>query len=115
LIRKRGKVQPQLIAPHQFRSIRRRQKGRPEAGHLFPSQGQWQLAIDEDRCLQILEESGLLRKGPIGMLNFLRLPHGLNVEETERCVRENAADICGGLGSLIKVDPRANPASVQGS
>ena len=35
---------------------------------FFVARAGWQLAIDQERCLQILEESGLLRKGPIGML-----------------------------------------------
>jgi hypothetical protein len=70
---------------------------------FFLARAGWQLAIDEERCLQILEESGLLRKGPLGMLNFLHIPHDLNAEETETWVRENAADICGSLGSRIKV------------
>ena len=63
----------------------------------FLARAGWQLPIDQDRCLQILDESGLLRKGPLSLFNFLHMPDDLNAEETERWVRENAADICGGL------------------
>ena len=53
------------------------------------------LALDQDRCVQILEESGFLPAGAYGLVNLCSIPAGLNAEETESFLRENAAEICG--------------------
>ena len=53
------------------------------------------LALDEDRCVEILGESGFLPRGPaMGVVNLGRMPKGLNAKETERYLQENGADIC---------------------
>lgn len=55
----------------------------------------WGLALDEDRCIQILGECGFLPTGPAGVVNLGNIPHGLSAEETERFLREHGAEICG--------------------
>jgi len=55
----------------------------------------WGLSLDEDRCIEILRESGFLPTGPIGLVNLCQIPDGLDAEETERFLRENWAEICG--------------------
>ena len=52
------------------------------------------LALDQDRCIQILRECASLPTGPVGVVNLGQIPDGLNAEETERYLRENAAEIC---------------------
>jgi hypothetical protein len=54
------------------------------------------LALDEDRCVEILGESGFLPRGPaMGVVNLGRMPKGLNAKETESYLRENGSEICG--------------------
>jgi hypothetical protein len=52
----------------------------------------WGLALDQDRCIEVLGERGFLPTGPIGVVNLLDIPEGLNAEETERFLRENGAE-----------------------
>jgi hypothetical protein len=52
------------------------------------------LALDPDRCVQILSECGL-PTGPVGLVNLGQIPDGLNAEELETFLREDGADICG--------------------
>ena len=59
----------------------------------------WGLALDQDRCIQILGECGFLPTGPAGVVNLGDIPEGLNAAETERFLREKGAEICG-LGSV---------------
>jgi hypothetical protein len=69
---------------------------------LFPGNGQpqrlWvavtpgcELALDLDRCVQILGECGFLPIGRFGVLNFCGIPDGLNSEELEKFLRRNGA------------------------
>ena len=53
------------------------------------------LALDQDRCIQILRECGFLPTGPVGLVNLGQIPSGLNAEETERFLRKDGAEICG--------------------
>jgi len=53
------------------------------------------LALDEDRCIEILRECGYLPTGPIGLVNLGQIPHGLTAEELERYLREDGAETCG--------------------
>ncbi len=56
----------------------------------------WGLALDQDRCLQILDECGFLRTGPrLGLVNLCQIPGGLSAEELERYLRENGAETRG--------------------
>src|SRR5258707_1137124 len=49
------------------------------------------LALDQDRCIQILRECGLLPTGPVGVVNLGHIPEGLNAEELERYLRKHGA------------------------
>jgi hypothetical protein len=62
---------------------------------LVVSRAGWGLALDEDRCMQILGERGFLPTGSVGVVNLGQIPGGLNAEETERFLRESGAEICG--------------------
>jgi hypothetical protein len=55
----------------------------------------WRLPLDQNRCIQILDESGFLPTGPVGLVNLLELPDGLNAEELERYLRVDGAETCG--------------------
>ena len=52
-------------------------------------------ALDQDRCVQILRECGLLPTGPVGVVNLAAIPHDLDAEELERFLREHGAETCG--------------------
>ena len=65
-------------------------------------------ALDGDRWVEILRETGSLPTGRIGVLSFLNVPSDLNAEETEKYLREHADEICDPRRSLIKVDQEAN-------
>jgi hypothetical protein len=49
----------------------------------------WGLALDVDACIQILDECGSLPTGPVGLVNLLSIPEGLNPEQTESFLQEN--------------------------
>jgi hypothetical protein len=56
---------------------------------LVACQAGWGLATDIGRCIQILGECGSLPAGPVGLVNLLGIPDGLNAEQTERFLQEN--------------------------
>jgi hypothetical protein len=49
----------------------------------------WGLALDMDTCIQVLGECGSLPTGPVGLVNLLSIPEGLNAGQTEMLLREN--------------------------
>jgi hypothetical protein len=51
----------------------------------------WGLALDMDRCVEILDECGSLPTGPVGLVSLLGIPEGLNAGHTERFLRDNGA------------------------
>jgi hypothetical protein len=53
------------------------------------------LALDEDRCVDILDECGFLPPGPFGVVHLSGIPDGLNAKELEQYLRKNGAWICG--------------------
>jgi hypothetical protein len=53
------------------------------------------LALDQDRCIEILRESGFLPTGPVGVVNLGDIPQGLNAEELETFLRKNGAETRG--------------------
>jgi len=55
----------------------------------------WGLALDQDTCIEILGECGFLPTAPIGVVNLLEIPDGLNAEELERLLREKGAETRG--------------------
>ena len=56
--------------------------------------GQPELALDADRCVEILSDCGFVLTGPLLLLEFGRVPDGLNAAQLERHLREHAAEIC---------------------
>jgi hypothetical protein len=57
------------------------------------------LALDQDRCIQILRECGFLPTGPVGLVNLSGIPDGLNAEELERYLQEDGAETRGLRGT----------------
>jgi hypothetical protein len=55
----------------------------------------WTMGIDLERCVEILRGMGVLSAGRSALLDLSHVPHGLNAENTERAIREHAAEICG--------------------
>jgi len=49
----------------------------------------WGLALDQERCIEILRECGFLPTGRFGVVNLTQVPDGLNAEELERFLRKN--------------------------
>ena len=69
-------------------------------GRLCPDYGQpqrlWvvqvvgrELALDSDRCVDILRECGFLPTGRFGIVNLCGIPDGLNAVELEKYLRTN--------------------------
>jgi len=56
----------------------------------------WGLALDQERCLQILEECGFLRDSPgaFSVVNFSEVSHDLNEKELEQYLRERGYELC---------------------
>jgi hypothetical protein len=63
------------------------------------------LALDPDRCIEILRESGFLPTGPVGVVNLAEIPEGLNAEELERFLREDGAVTRGLHGAQNDDEP----------
>jgi hypothetical protein len=59
------------------------------------------IGLDQDTCIQILDEGGFLRKRGYMSVNLGLIPDGLSAEETKRFLLENGAKICpaGAWGS----------------
>ena len=53
------------------------------------------LALDQDRCIEILRERGFLPTGPVGVVNLGDIPQGLNADELERFLRKDGAETRG--------------------
>ena len=67
---------------------------RPREGEallITVSNGDWRLALDEDRCMQILGESGHLPTRGVGVVSFRKVPENLNAKELEKYLRKNGA------------------------
>jgi len=55
-----------------------------------------ELALNSDRCVEILPECGFLRDGTrFAVVQLCGIPDGLNARELEKFLRENGAEICG--------------------
>jgi hypothetical protein len=65
---------------------------------LIVCQAGWSMALEHDRLMEILAQSGFLPAGPHVLLHMGIVPMGLNAEQAERFVREHAAEICGFRG-----------------
>jgi hypothetical protein len=56
------------------------------------------LALDTHRCVEILRDGGFVPAGRgLAILNFLRVPDGLNAQELERYLRNHSDEICNGM------------------
>ena len=63
-----------------------------------------ELALDSDRCVEILRQSGFLPWGPfISVIRLMDVPPNLNATGLERYLRESGAELCR---------PRAEPSQV---
>jgi hypothetical protein len=51
--------------------------------------------LDDDTCVDILRDVGLLPAGGVATVDLTQIPDGLNAEETRRFVQENGAKIRG--------------------
>jgi hypothetical protein len=69
-------------------------KGKPQLLLVMIAAGN-DLALDQDRCIQILRECGFLPSGSVGLVNLLGVPHGLNADELERFLREHGEETRG--------------------
>ena len=63
------------------------------------------LALDQDRCIQILRECGFLPTGPVGVVNLGQIPEGLNADELEGVLRKDGAETCGLRGAQNHGEP----------
>jgi hypothetical protein len=54
----------------------------------------WGLSLDQDRCIQILDESGFLSSFPTSLVDLSQIPNGLNETEMASFLRKYAAEIC---------------------
>jgi len=52
------------------------------------------LGLDQDTCIQILDEGGFLRKRGYMSVTLGLVPDGLSAQETKRFLLENGAKIC---------------------
>lgn len=59
----------------------------------------WGLALDSNKCIDILGECGFLPTGPVGLVNLGQIPEGLNAEELARFLREDGAETRGFRGA----------------
>ena len=72
--------------------------GKPQLLLVVTAAGK-ELALDQDRCIQILRECGFLPTGPVGLVNLGEIPNGLNAEELETYLREHGAETSGFRGA----------------
>jgi hypothetical protein len=50
-------------------------------------------ALSDDRCIQILDEAGLLHSSGVEVVDLTQIPNGLSAKETERFLRESGAKL----------------------
>src|SRR5260370_41849014 len=67
-------------------------EGTPRILYLVCKAGTTQADMAPD--IQILRESGFLPTGRLGLVDFGRIPRGLNAEERENFLRERGSEIC---------------------
>jgi hypothetical protein len=58
-----------------------------------------ELALDLDRCAEILDECGFLPKARFCIVNLCGVPDGLNAKELEQYLRQNGTEASGFGGS----------------
>jgi hypothetical protein len=55
----------------------------------------WGLALDRDRCIEILGECGFLPTARFGVVNLCQIPDGLNAKDLEGFLRTHGAGTRG--------------------
>jgi hypothetical protein len=97
----------------------------PEVGQpqrlWFLIQAGCELALDLDRCTEILDECGFLPTGRFGVVNFFGVPHDMNAKVLEQYLRRNGAETCGfgenqehiQLGAAVRPGNPGLPAQAQ--
>src|SRR5450432_3285124 len=55
----------------------------------------WGLALDQDRCIEILGECGFLPTARFGVVNLCQIPDGLSAKELEMYLRKHGAETHG--------------------
>jgi hypothetical protein len=64
--------------------------------HLFVKRAGMELALDGNRCVDILREAGFLRSAPfLSVIRLLDVPPGLSASALEAYLRTHGAKICG--------------------
>jgi hypothetical protein len=64
--------------------------------HLFVYRAGMELALDGNRCVDILREAEFLRSGSfLSVIRLLDVPPGLSASALEAYLRTNGAKICG--------------------
>jgi hypothetical protein len=64
--------------------------------HLFVYRAGMELALDGNRCVDILREAGFLRSGPfLSVIRLLDVPWGLDASALEAYLRTHGTKICG--------------------
>jgi len=87
-------------------------------GRLCPDNGQpqrlWvltqpgcELALDLDRCTEILDERGVLPTGRFGVLNLMGIPNGLSAKELVHFLRSGPTGVGRPSGSWSTQAPLA--------
>ena len=62
---------------------------------LVMSLSSQKLALDQDRCIQILVESGFVRRSGLTLIHLDNIPKGLSAGGTERFLREEGPRLTG--------------------
>ena len=65
------------------------------------------LALDADRCVEILRECGFLRPRGVAFVDLLDIPDDMNEKETEQYLRERGAELCTPRPSAAPARPGA--------
>ena len=64
--------------------------------HLFVMRAGMKLALDGNRCAEILRQAGFLRSGPfVSAIRLLDVPWGLDAGALDAYLRERGGEICG--------------------
>ena len=77
-------------------------EGKPQL-LLVACRAGWGLALDMDKCVEILRECGFLPTGRIGLVSFLDIPSHMSAEELERFLREKGREACD-LNRMVRRD-----------
>jgi len=64
-----------------------------------------ELALDQDACIEILDECGFLPTRGMGLVDPGKTPYRLNADELETFLRENGAELCNLCGAQTHSGP----------